>query len=116
MSQYFDAAVKTFTNGATAVDRYLRVIRASGVLALADASTLEDGVTRARVEADKPAGVILRTKPGTVPVIASVAIAADAEVFAAAGGKVAATGTVSLGHNKGAAATADGDIIELLRS
>jgi hypothetical protein len=46
--------------------------------------------------------------------VASVAIALNGAVWAASGGKVAATGTVEIGIAL-EAATADGDVIEVLR-
>jgi hypothetical protein len=50
---------------------------------------------------------------GTLKMVASGAIAAGAEVFAAAGGKIAATGTVKIGTAR-AAASGNNSIIEVI--
>ena len=115
MSQFNESNVKTFTNDSSAIGRYLRVKLSSGVLALAGASDTELGVTRSRIEASVPGGVHVRTAQGTVPMVAAGAISAGAEVFAAASGKIASSGSVSIGTTL-EASTADGDIIEILRN
>ena len=117
MSQYTESGVKTLVASA-AIGANLRVAdNGSGKVELADASTLEIGVTsRPSFAADEDIPVRLRSAQGTVMMVAAGVVAAYAEVFAAAGGKCDDSGTVSLGHNMGGAATADGDIIEVLRS
>ena len=115
MSQYTEAAVKTY-RAAGALAQHLRVTRdGSGNMVVADASTLELGVTeRASFAALDDIPVRIRSAQGTVIFTALVAIAVGGDVFAAAGGKVAATGTVLLGTAE-MASTADGDFIEVLR-
>jgi hypothetical protein len=58
--------------------------------------------------------VHLANAQGTCKMVASVAITSGDLVYAAAGGKVAATGTVVIGEAM-EASTADGDVIEVLR-
>lgn len=115
--QYFEGNVKAFPNGGTAINRYLRVKLTSGELALAGLADKDIGVTVARVEADAHGGVLLRTAAGTTPMVAAAAISAGATVFTAANGKVSntATGAFQVGIAL-EAATADGDIIEVLRN
>jgi CMP-2-keto-3-deoxyoctulosonic acid synthetase len=106
--------VKTYPAGAV-MGNHLRVVLSSGQLALASNTQRELGVLNRRVlEVGEDAPVILRNAQGTVPMVAAGAIALGAEVFAAANGKVAATGTVSIGTAETAAA-ADNDFIEVLR-
>ena len=73
------------------------------------------GVGTARVQAfasGDPMTLSLLNGPGTKKMIANAAITSGVEVFAAASGKVAPAGTVSVGTAFQAAA-ADGDIIEV---
>lgn len=103
-----------FTAGA-AIAPMLRVKLSSGKLALAGVNDFELGVNVNRTYADgDPATVDLRTGEGTTPMIAAGVIAAGADVFAAASGKVAATGSLKIGKTLNAA-SADGDEIEVLR-
>jgi len=62
-----------------------------------------------------PATVRLRNAPGTVKMVASGAITADNTVYAAAGGKIAASGSIVLGTAL-ESATANNDVIEVLRT
>lgn len=120
MSQYTEGAVRDFPNTA-AIGKHLRVKSASGVLAVAgltdrELGTLEQAMFASSVAVNAP--VRLRTAQGTVKMVAAGAITAFAQVNTAAGGKVddAATAT---GYPVGTAleeATADGDIIEVLRN
>lgn len=72
------------------------------------------GVTTTRATAaNQPITVELLHAPGTRMMTASVAIASAGFAYAAAGGKVAATGTVKRGIAIGAAG-ADGDWIEVM--
>jgi len=103
-----------FTAG-TAIAPGLRVKLSSGKLALAGVNDFELGVNVNRTFADgDPATVDLVTGEGTTPMVASGAISAGADVFAAASGKVAATGSLKIGRAITAAST-DGDHIEVLR-
>lgn len=107
---------RTFTAGA-ALAQYRRVRLSAGVLAYAGAGDNDSiGVlTRDTFAAGEAVAVDLVSMQGTVPLIASGAISANAAVYAAANGKVAASGTVLVGWTF-QAATADGDIIEVLLS
>lgn len=105
-----------------ALGPYLRVVNSSGYLALAGASDREFGVTRKRVlvtgvGAEDEASVTLRNAYGTHKMIAADAIALFGKVYGAAAGKVSATANGNfIGWNVGAASTADGDEIEVLRA
>ena len=77
-----------------------------------DTDTL--GVVRAETfTAGEPVGVILENKKGTIPMVASGAITKGVKVFAAASGKVSASGTVEVGLAM-EATTADNDELEVL--
>lgn len=115
--QFLEGNHKAFTNGNTARAQYVRVVLTAGVLELASATQREIGITTRRIEADVAGDVLLRTANGTVPMIAAGAIAAGAVVYTAASGKindVQATGAFRVGIAL-EAATADGDVIEILR-
>lgn len=104
---------KGFIAGA-AIGAALRVMLSSGKLALCAAADEHVGYTETvTFNADETQTVRLRNAEGTVEVIASGAIAADADVFGAADGKAAASGTVKLGTALHAV-TADGDVLEIL--
>jgi len=59
--------------------------------------------------------VILRNAEGTVPMVASAAIAAGVAVYGAASGKIATTVSGAAIGVSCEAAAADGDIIEVMR-
>jgi hypothetical protein len=114
MSQFVETPTRTFTAGA-AIAQHLRVKLSSGKLAVAGASDVELGTTEYASFADLDVvSVRLRTAEGTAKMTASEAITSGNPVYAAAGGKVASTGTVYVGTAL-EAATADGDVIEVLR-
>lgn len=113
MSQFVDGCVKTFTTGA-ALAQFRRVYLASGVLQYADAYTPEIGTTETETFAASVAvGVRLRNADGTRKMVASAAITSGAYVYGAANGKIDDVGFVPVGIAL-EAATADGDIIEVL--
>lgn len=99
----------------SALGPYLRVKLSASYLVVAAADDLELGTLHQRVLAtDGVAPVVPRSIEGTKKFVASAAITQYAEVFAAASGKISATGN---GRKVGIAleaATADGDIIEVL--
>ena len=114
MSGYVESPTKMFTAGA-ALAKNLRVKLTAGKLAAAGSTDHELGTITRDVFADLDvAAVRLRTAQGTCPMVASEAITAGNPCYAATGGKVAASGTVLIGIAIDAA-TADGDIIEVLR-
>jgi hypothetical protein len=115
MSQQVDGNFKSFV-GAAATGMYVLVRKHLGKAHVATASHIPTGSnTRASFAADEELTVKLRSAAGTHKLIAGGVIADGAEIFAAADGKVAASGTISLGTALEAAA-ADGDIIECLIS
>lgn len=112
MSQYFETATRPDT-AAAAIAQHLRV-KTPGALVVATASDVELGTMDNPATAAGPATVRLRTAPGTCKMVASAAITAGVTVYAAAGGKIAASGTVIVGTAL-EGATADNDVIEVLR-
>lgn len=111
--QYVDTPTKSFDAGA-ARGEYRRVYLNAGVLTVATASELAIGVQRDEsFAATDPVAVILKSKQGTIPMVANGAISAGASVYAAAAGKVASSGSIREGIAL-EAATADGNVIEVL--
>lgn len=103
-----------FTAGA-ALAPMRRVKLSSGVLAYAGVNDFDLGVLVNRTLASgDQATVDLSTGEGTTAMIAAGAITAGADVFAAADGKVASTGSLKIGRAITAAA-ADLDTLEVLR-
>ncbi len=116
MSQTTEGRSKTFPNTA-ALAQHRRVILSGGVLAYASAVQVELGTLDEAQFAStvaKNASVILPNAPGTTKFIANAAITAQATVYAAADGKVGATGTLPIGRAMHATA-GDGEVIEVLR-
>lgn len=112
MSQYTDHNCKTFTSGG-ALAVHLRV-KAPSALALAGATDAELGTLETPAFSAEPATVRLRTASGSCKMVASGAITAGVTVYAAASGKIASSGSVVCGTAL-EAATADNDVIEVLR-
>lgn len=114
MSQFVETPTRTFTAGA-AIARHLRVKLSSGKLAAAGSTDHELGTMEQPSFADLDVvAVRLRTAQGTCKMVASEAITAGDPVYAAASGKIAASGTVLIGIAL-EAATANNDVIEVLR-
>jgi hypothetical protein len=100
--------------GAT-LAQFLRVTPSSGKMVAADASTAEFGTLETpSFEDGDEVTVATRSAPGTRTMVASEAIALYGDVFAAANGKVAASGSVKIG-TACTVATADNDQIEVAR-
>lgn len=118
MSQWVDGNTRTFTAGA-AIAENLRVKLSSSKLAAAGLAEAEIGTVTRETFADLDlVAVRLRTANGTAKMVASAAISADATVYTAAAGKISSTqgtGAYEIGTAL-EAATADGDVIEVLRS
>lgn len=119
MSQAVHAPTKSFPAGA-ALAANRRVKLASGVLQYAGASDVAIGVLEAPTFADanyasgySDGTVRLRTAEGTHKVCAVDAITAANSVYAAANGKVSATGTIVEGKAFETSAL-DGDVIEVM--
>lgn len=112
MSQYVEANTKTFTAGG-AIAEHLRV-KTPSAIALAGAADAELGTAEtASFASGDTITVRLRTAIGTRKMVASEAITAGNTVYAAASGKVAASGTVVCGTAL-ESATANNDVIEVL--
>lgn len=117
--QYNDSGFRAWPNdfaNSTSLEAERRVVLdSSGNLAYAGATQLGLGTLEVRTEATDTTGTVrLWNVAGTRFMTAAGAISNNADVFAAANGKVAATGTIRIGRNVGGAATADGDQIEVL--
>lgn len=114
MSQYIQAPCRQFTAGG-AVAKYLRV-KTPSALAAAGAADVELGtIENAALAANDVVSVRLRSAEGTCKMVAAGAITAGASVYGAAGGKI---DDVANGNYIGTAleaASADGDVIEVLR-
>jgi hypothetical protein len=113
MSQYFTSPTRPDT-AAGAIAQHLRV-KTTGALVVATATDVELGTMEIPATAAGPATVRLRNAPGTVKMITSGAITAGNSVYAASAGKIAASGTIVLGTAL-ESSTADGDVIEVLRT
>jgi hypothetical protein len=111
MSQFFESPTRPDT-AAGAIAQHLRV-KTTGALVVATASDVELGTMDTPATAAGPCTVRLRTAQGTRKMVALTAITAGNPVYAAAGGKIAATGTVFAGTAL-EASTVDGDVIEVL--
>jgi len=111
MSQFFESPTRPDT-AAGAIAQHLRV-KTTGALVVATATDVELGTMDTPATAAGPATVRLRTAEGTRKMVALTAITKNNPVYAAAGGKVAATGSVFVGTAM-EAATADNDVIEVL--
>lgn len=111
MSQYFESGCRPDT-AAGAVAQYLRV-KTPGAIAVAGSSDVSIGTMELPCTAAGPCTVRLANAQGTRKMVASEAITAGNPVYAAASGKVAASGTVVEGRAM-EAATANNDIIEVM--
>ena len=113
MSQYVTTGERQFT-AAAARSANLRVYSSSGTLTTAGVSNQSIGVQpTASLAATDKIKVRLRTAPGTDKMVAAGAITEGNTVYAAASGKVDATGTIVEGIALEASAT-DGDVIEVM--
>lgn len=113
MSQYVDGKFKSYL-GTSSISAHLRVYLASATtVTTAGADNAGMGTIETPSTATNgPCTVRLWNSEGTRKVVANAAISAGALVFAAASGKVGASGSVPLAIAL-EAATADGDIIEV---
>jgi len=117
MSQYNDTGCKAFECD-EAIAQHARVkLDSDGKVTTAALADKDIGTARnATLAAGEIVTVLLRSKPGTHKMIAVEALAAGATVYSEAAGKVqdtAATGAFQVGTAL-EAATADGDVIEVL--
>jgi hypothetical protein len=115
MAQYVDSQTKAFTAAGT-ISQYQRVVLGSGgTITAAVLADKEIGIAQNAGVSGEVINVRLRTAQGTHKAIAAASIAAGANVFSAAAGKVSvsATGAFNLGVAL-EAATANNDIIEIM--
>lgn len=113
MSQYTEGPTKAFPISSTAIGQFLRV-RNPASIALAGANDVSLGTMEASTQTtDTSATVRMANSAGTRCMVANGAIAVGSPVFAAASGKVASTGAIYEGIAL-EAASADGDVIEVL--
>jgi hypothetical protein len=112
MSQYFESAVRPDT-AAGAVASYLRV-KTPGAVAVAGALDQSFGTMDRDCLAAGPCSVRIKTAQGTRKMVAAVAITAGNPVYGAASGKVSSVANGNLEGYAMDAATADGDVIEVL--
>ncbi len=110
MSQYFDGPTRPDT-AAGAIGQHLRV-KTTGALVVAGASDVAMGTMENPCVAAGACTVRLANASGTRKMVAVDAISKNAVVYAAADGKVSATGTIIEGRAM-EASTADGDVIEV---
>jgi hypothetical protein len=111
MSQFFETPTRPDL-AAGAIAQHLRV-KTPGALVVATATDVSLGTMDTPATAAGPCTVRLRTAQGTRKMVASEAITKGNAVYAAAGGKVAATGSVYEGTALEAAG-ANNDVIEVL--
>ncbi|MGB0714263.1 MAG: capsid cement protein [Phycisphaerae bacterium] len=119
MSQFVEGPTRTFRASA-AIGRYLRVKMTAGKVALAGVGATDEPAELGTMEmaafaADELVSVRLRNAPGTVKMVASGAITQGAAVFGAAAGKISASTSGAAIGRALEAASADGDVIEVLR-
>ena len=112
MSQFIEANVIPET-AAGAVGQYLRV-KTPGAVAVAGALELGFGTMETACLAAGPCSVRPKTAIGTRKMVAAAAISAGAIVYGAASGKVSSVANSNIEGIAREAATADGDIIEVL--
>jgi hypothetical protein len=114
MSSYNESQVKTYTATAVALDAYVRVKKSGANVAVAGAGEVAIGVTLANCAASGKVPVLLFNGVGTALIKAGGAITAGAAVYGIADGKIDDTGTGAPVGYAEEAATADGDVIEVL--
>jgi hypothetical protein len=115
MSSIIQFPVKSYTAG-EAIGAYVRVKKSAGTVVIAGAGEVGIGVTEANVENGGLVPVALWNGFGTVFMKAGAAISINAPVYPIAAGKIddaQATQGAPIGYAE-EAATADGDVIEVL--
>lgn len=101
---------ETYANGSSLIRQFSRVVNDSGVLRLAGATELENGVTTRTVLPNTDASVYTTHSQGRYQYLAGGPIASGSAVYRAANGKVASTGTLKVGI-AASSASADGESI-----
>jgi hypothetical protein len=111
-----DTGHKTFQATAVAIEAYVRVaFDANGLIAVAGETDLDIGVTEEYIAASGYGTVKLWSAAGTFLVQAAAAITCGAQLYAKAAGEVDDTGTYKARLIALAAATAQGDVIEVAK-
>ena len=111
MSQFNDTGYGSVTL-TEAVGQYLRTNAAGELCGIAERGI---GVATRNGAVGDVMAVALHSKPGTVKVVASAAIAVDAIVYTAASGKVGASASTAFPIGIAmTAAGADGDVFEIM--
>jgi hypothetical protein len=113
MASVIEHSVKTYTATA-ALDAYVRVKLSSGEVVVAGLNEVAIGVTLANVAAGGLVPVRLLNSQGTAFMTAAAAITSGAAVRGAASGKIDDTGVGPVIGYAEEAATAAGDVIEVL--
>jgi len=103
---------RTFTAGED-LDAFLRVKAAGRTVSLAGSSDYGIGATQKDADSGENVAIRLDAHGGTMKMTASGAITTGDKVYAAASGKIAATGTILIGTALDTA-TGDGSVIEVL--
>ena len=115
MTSFVDVNTRRFPTGGTAIARHLRVALSGGNLAAAGIADEDIGTIEYDVfTTDTEASVRLRTATGTRKMVAAGAVVAGAVVYAAAAGKIDDAVSARRIGIALEAASADGDIIEVL--
>lgn len=99
---------------AAATPMFARVKFSSGTWAIAGDSDVDDGIAeRPAFNANEKIAIRINNAPGTRKMIAAGSFTVGATLYAAANGKVDDSGTIVIGKAL-EAASADGDIVEVL--
>jgi hypothetical protein len=115
MTTQNDTGFKSFTATAVAIEANVRVAQdSSGTIAKASATDLGIGWTQAYIAASGTGTIKLIGAPGTQLAQAAGPITRGAQLYAAADGEVDDTGTYKIPFIAGEAATAQGDVIEIV--
>lgn len=117
MSQRIEGHCRTFVAG-EALEAYRRVKLSAGTVVYADIGEQHLGITEYKVASGAHVAVRLRNAPGTRLAVAAEALAAGAALYGANDGKVqdTSTGAGAVLALALEAATADGDVIEVLET
>jgi hypothetical protein len=115
MTSYVETNTRQFPTGGTAIGQHIRVKLSAGVLAVAGIADEDIGtIVQDVFTTDVEAAVRLKSANGTRKMVAASAFSAGAVLYAAASGKVDDAITAQRIGIALEAATAGGDIIEVL--